>query len=529
MAAKPFSLNQLGIAARCSGAISLAAALGLAFACSTTPRPASDLGGAAGFAGSLGGAGSAGNTASIGSGLGGSAADFCSAQVVLKAHCQSCHGAQPLAGAPMPLITWNDLQAPSKSNVSVKVYQLVASRIHDAQSPMPPLNQPHMSSAEIATLDAWISGGALAGSNPSCTSNQNVAANGGAGAGSGAANGGAGAAGGAGVSGMAGSVATAGAGGSAGSAATAGSGGTTQASSDWPADCDHHYTFLAHGQSGATDTTPFNVSGGPGKEFYECFFFKVPWGTDQVQALQFRPIIDDKRVVHHYIMYALNSGTGTDGQVGGAGCSAGAFVNGWAPGGTGGVPLPADVGLQMPSSGGALFGLEIHYNNTAGYTDARDRSGLEMCVTHKFRAHTAAVHWLGSELFSLPAHQQTNVVGHCTPNNTQPVHILGQSPHMHKLGTHAQLVINRAGGTTQVVHDMPFNFADQQAYTVNDIIVNPGDQLTTTCTYNNTTDATVNFGQNTTDEMCFNFVTAYPAGGLTSSGFLGGGANHCLQ
>jgi hypothetical protein len=95
---------------------------------------------------------------------------------------------------------------------------------------------------------------------------------------------------------------------------------------------------------------------------------------------------------------------------------------------------------------------------------------------------------------------------------------------MHQTGVHAKLVLNRKNGTQEILHDKPFAFADQQAYPI-DVIVNDGDTFTTTCTYNNTTNGIVTFGPNTENEMCYNFVTAYPAGGL--SGPMGN--NHCLQ
>jgi hypothetical protein len=93
---------------------------------------------------------------------------------------------------------------------------------------------------------------------------------------------------------------------------------------------------------------------------------------------------------------------------------------------------------------------------------------------------------------------------------------------MHQLGTHARLVLNRANGTQQVLHDLPFDFAHQKSYPIN-VVVNDGETLTTTCTYNNTTNGPVFFGPNTENEMCYVLATAYPAGGL--SGLLGN--NNC--
>jgi hypothetical protein len=103
------------------------------------------------------------------------------------------------------------------------------------------------------------------------------------------------------------------------------------------------------------------------------------------------------------------------------------------------------------------------------------------------------------------------------------------SPHMHKLGTHMKTVINRAGGGEETVVDMPFMFLDQREYMVPNV-VHPGDTLTTTCTWQNTTPANVGFGTSTTDEMCYNFVLSYPAHALPNPLGPGieGSSNMCL-
>jgi hypothetical protein len=447
------------------------------------------------------GAGGSGTTGSGGSGTtGGGSGDWCRALTVFQDNCQKCHGTTPLYGAPMPLVTIDDLRAPSKTEPSRPVYQMVSARIHDDQKPMPPASTgDRLTTDELAAIDAWIAAGATGSS---C---------GGPTTGAGTSSGTSGTA--------AGTGGSTGAGG-AGGAGMGGAGGTGP-TGDWPADCEQRYKLVAHGQSKPNDPTKFNVSGAPTKQFYECFFFKAPYGTDVVQALAFRPIIDDARVIHHWILYGTDTSSATDGQVGGSGCSSGAFVAGWAPGGTG-ADFPADVGLEMPKGTTAFFGLEIHYNNNANYTDALDASGVEFCTTKKFRTHTAAVHWLGSNSILIAPHATQDVVGQCDPTSTQAIHILGVSPHMHQTGVHAKLVLNRKNGTKEILHDRAFAFADQQAYPL-DVIVNDGDTLTTTCTYNNTTNGIVTFGPATENEMCYNFTTAWPAGSLAS-----GANNHCM-
>ena len=80
---------------------------------------------------------------------------------------------------------------------------------------------------------------------------------------------------------------------------------------------------------------------------------------------------------------------------------------------------------------------------------------------------------------------------------------------MHLQGRHMTTVINRAGGGTEMLIDEPFDFQTQISYSTPQV-VHKGDTLTTTCTYATPTP----FGEKTTDEMCYNFVLAYPAGGL---------------
>jgi hypothetical protein len=67
-----------------------------------------------------------------------------------------------------------------------------------------------------------------------------------------------------------------------------------------------------------------------------------------------------------------------------------------------------------------------------------------------------------------------------------------------------------------VVTDVPvFDFESQRMY-LNDqeVVVQPGDSLETTCWYDNPGGQNVGFGEGTSDEMCFNFVLAYPIDSL---------------
>jgi hypothetical protein len=59
--------------------------------------------------------------------------------------------------------------------------------------------------------------------------------------------------------------------------------------------------------------------------------------------------------------------------------------------------------------------------------------------------------------------------------------------------------------------DHPFQFDYQTNYRLNPtLVLQPGDAITSTCTYQNTGVGTVGFGQSTKQEMCYQFALSYP-------------------
>ncbi|MEY4509033.1 MAG: hypothetical protein RLZZ450_1155 [Pseudomonadota bacterium] len=69
-----------------------------------------------------------------------------------------------------------------------------------------------------------------------------------------------------------------------------------------------------------------------------------------------------------------------------------------------------------------------------------------------------------------------------------------------------------------MLHDGPFAFDGQVATQLPEPFeLKNGDVVTTTCHYKNDTNKVVGFGENTGNEMCFNFVVYYPMGSLSCS------------
>ena len=283
------------------------------------------------------------------------------------------------------------------------------------------------------------------------------------------------------------------------------------------------YDLLAHG---AGPDGKFAVQ--KGAESYHCFRFRPSWLKGETKAIAVEPVVDDGRVLHHWLLYAEDSASGPDGSE--VECSAAhpnaELLAGWAPGAQG-LVMPDDVGLKLPTAEGGGLVLEVHYNNLANHENARDASGARICVTERPRKYTAGVHWLGTVGLVLGPGQSTPM-GTCRPQNQEPVHIISQWPHMHNLGRHMRVEVSRASGGIEVLHDAPFSFHNQVS-NLTPVTIQPGDVLRTYCTFQNDTGKLVTLGENTGDEMCFNFVTAYPLGALVSALPIGVSKNTCIE
>jgi hypothetical protein len=375
--------------------------------------------------------------------------EWCDALAVLRQNCQSCHAEQPQFGAPMSLVSFADLEAPSVSDAMQSVRERVSARIHDAQRPMPPGG---MSAANVAILDAWLDAGGGAGADPTCA-------------------------------GLAPAPVP-----------------TESADFVWPEDCEEFFTLTTSSRTNPAEKYVVPA----GSEEHPQFIFDAPWGNDDVQVLAHRPITDNSRILHHWILYENSTGGLFGGGLGGK------FLVGWAPGSQGNTGMPDDVGMYMPGGADTLR-LDVHYYNLGSTQAESDASGVELCITRTPRPFTATVSGLTGNA-NARVGRSDNATS-CTVNltGTDQVTFLSVSPHMHKLGVHAKLELTRDGQTT-ALHDGPFDFEDQRIYELDNVAIRDGDVLTTTCSYENDTGRSVGFGENSDDEMCFNFVTYYPMG-----------------
>jgi hypothetical protein len=83
----------------------------------------------------------------------------CDVASIFSARCASCHGSTPIGGAPMALVSYENLTAPSLSVPAESMLARSIARMQDTVSPMPPGLTPSATAAEIATLQAWLDAG----------------------------------------------------------------------------------------------------------------------------------------------------------------------------------------------------------------------------------------------------------------------------------------------------------------------------------------------------------------------------------
>ena len=393
----------------------------------------------------------------------------CDVKAVLDAHCASCHAAgTPQFGAPMSLASASDFAA-AAPRAKTPIYEAASDRIQrTGPGTMPPSPQKPLSEDERATLLAWFDAEAPS-SDQKCAPTPS-------------------------------------------GDAPRGDAGTPPVAQG---DCELGFELRAHDDKGGKFPIP------PEDDRYECFYFNAAdVGIDaNTLATSLSPLLDDTRVLHHWLLFAAENEdeapSGTHAQC--SGIHPGAFLMAsWLPG-TPALNLPKDVGMEFPKSKTAQFILENHYNNQARYQGASDNSGVKVCATRQKKAQHAAMHWLGSELITLQPGAKGTVAGTCAPQSKEPIHILGVIPHMHRLGRHVKMTIQRANGSSEVLHDAAFEF-ESQGYFEKQAVLQPGDRVRTQCDYMNDTAGTVTLGEKTTNEMCYMFTLAYPVGSMNTGG-----------
>jgi len=237
-------------------------------------------------------------------------------------------------------------------------------------------------------------------------------------------------------------------------------------------------------------------------DLYQCFSVDVP--TDEERfARRFEVVIDDARVLHHAVLLRDNEGTAPDGAFGCPGMPRGSdYLFAWAPGQT---------ALEFPAGGlrirpGERLVLQIHYNNRAAHEGVMDESGVRIFHDAPSSPEYGMIA-VGPIGFSIPARTTADASSACTlPPGTE---VYASMPHMHEIGEAFRSEIETADGMEPLIELSGWDFETQLGYHTPRVL-EEGERIVTTCTFDNPLDRTVWNGEATDDEMCFNFMYVTP-------------------
>jgi len=165
-------------------------------------------------------------------------------------------------------------------------------------------------------------------------------------------------------------------------------------------------------------------------------------------------------------------------------------------------------GVVMRVRAGQQLFLGLHLFNTTS-APLRGNSGVRALIAKPApgQVEAEAIN-VWAQDFELPPGRQTLTKGGCTLTHESTVFAL--HPHMHELGIHAKIVAH-SGGTERVIHDAPFEFAEQLIHPIEPLKLLPGDRVEIECTHRNTRDSVVTYGGSSAAEMCLVELYRYPA------------------
>jgi hypothetical protein len=185
--------------------------------------------------------------------------------------------------------------------------------------------------------------------------------------------------------------------------------------------------------------------------------------------------------------------------------------------GVGTSPLDFPTGVGVKIAAGTQIHLNLHLFNA---TDATINGESAIFVKSQSTppATLAEMVFAGRFQFFVPANKANHSVsGGCMAD--KDFTLFAVWPHMHQIATHQKFELTH-NGTTTIIHDQPFLFAEQTYFPQSpEVQVQTGDTIKVTCTYDNTGGPLVTFGDSSKQEMCFAGMYRYSATNNTAGLF----------
>jgi hypothetical protein len=240
----------------------------------------------------------------------------------------------------------------------------------------------------------------------------------------------------------------------------------------------------------------------PGQEIYKCQNFDNPFGGKDA-ALN-RIVTDMAIGSHHLHVYNLTEGTGRTLED----CSISDFHALVHAAGSPHAETDYPDGMATKIKGNTGLRIQLHYLNTSA-------DMLTVGATLKMSPVpdiTKITKWVAELYFnrislSVPPGMGQTVTTTCgIPTTYGPIGLVGGGTHMHMRGVKEVASTN---GGTQLANVDTWNEPPPIAYDP-PVLMNPGDTITWTCTYDNPTSMTFTFGESaSTNEMCIYLARYY--------------------
>ncbi|NP_001191657.1 dopamine beta hydroxylase-like protein precursor [Aplysia californica] len=285
---------------------------------------------------------------------------------------------------------------------------------------------------------------------------------------------------------------------------------------------------------------------------YFCQVFDLDLDRD-MHMVATEPMIDASQVVHHILMFGCDPRDTLDSRLKSPyPCemvphpSCRSLIGAWTLGSVGECAHP-EAGFRMGPRGYRSVAIQVHWNNPKRLSGLQDSSGLLLHLTSQLRPNDAGMLVIGQRFMQIEPRSEyrqeppasgvwgrkesavdqgdadmsfsASCPGRCTKVMfTTPIYITAAVNHMHYPGKAQSIELYRNNTLIQKVTDQSgYDYDDPVFYNFASAIrVEPGDELRTTCVYKRTaTPEPVCWGEATSDEMCFGFLTYFPLQSLS--------------
>jgi hypothetical protein len=239
----------------------------------------------------------------------------------------------------------------------------------------------------------------------------------------------------------------------------------------------------------------------PGQEIYKCQNFDNPFGGKDT-AVQ-RIVTDMAPGSHHLHVYNLTEGTSRSLED----CNISDFHALVHAAGTPHSETQYSAGMATKIRGSTGLRIQLHYLNTSADVKTVNATLKLSPVDATTITQWVAQLYLNRVVLTVSPGAGQTVTTNCSiPATYGTIGLIGGGTHMHMRGVHFVATTNAGvslADTDQWNEPPPITYAPP-------ILMNPGDSVTWTCTYNNDTGQTLTFGPSaSTNEMCIYLARYY--------------------